>query len=236
MLGLQPFFCYYGGKWRAAPHYPKPKCDLIIEPFAGAAGYASRYYERDVLLVEADPKIAAMWKWLISSTFDEIMALPSNVKHIDNENIKDEAKTLIGFWLNKGAAQPCKQPSAWMRSGLRPNSYWGDTVKNKIANQVVKIKHWSCINESFEKITNHRATWFIDPPYVNAGKLYKYSSNKINYSFLSEWCKTRDGQVIVCENNGATWLPFKPFVNIKSTPGKRGKSVSREAIWENENL
>jgi len=33
---LKPFWQYYGGKWRAAPHYPKPRHDTIVEPFAGA--------------------------------------------------------------------------------------------------------------------------------------------------------------------------------------------------------
>jgi hypothetical protein len=37
---LKPFFNYYGGKWRVARRYAPPEHDLIIEPFAGAAGYA----------------------------------------------------------------------------------------------------------------------------------------------------------------------------------------------------
>jgi hypothetical protein len=32
---LRPFFSFYGGKWRIARHYPTPKYDIIIEPFAG---------------------------------------------------------------------------------------------------------------------------------------------------------------------------------------------------------
>jgi len=43
MSGLRPFWRYYGGKWRAAPSYPSPRCETIIEPFAGAAGYSLRY-------------------------------------------------------------------------------------------------------------------------------------------------------------------------------------------------
>ena len=35
-----PLFCYFGSKYRAAPHYPKPLYPHIIEPFAGAAGYS----------------------------------------------------------------------------------------------------------------------------------------------------------------------------------------------------
>jgi site-specific DNA-adenine methylase len=53
---LKPFFCYYGGKWRAAPHYPAPEHDRIIEPFAGAAGYSMRYPQKRVALYEKDPK------------------------------------------------------------------------------------------------------------------------------------------------------------------------------------
>jgi hypothetical protein len=36
-VSLRPFWRYYGGKWRAAPRYPRPTHDTIIEPFAGAA-------------------------------------------------------------------------------------------------------------------------------------------------------------------------------------------------------
>src|SRR5690348_5384455 len=60
-LKLMPFFSFYGGKWRAAPKYPAPLYDTIIEPFAGSAGYAVRHYEKRVLLCEKDPVIAALW-------------------------------------------------------------------------------------------------------------------------------------------------------------------------------
>ena len=52
MTSLRPFWAYYGGKWRAAPRYPRPMHDTIIEPFAGAAGYSLRYPDRNVVLVE----------------------------------------------------------------------------------------------------------------------------------------------------------------------------------------
>lgn len=34
MIGLRPFWSYYGGKWRIAERYPRPAFDRIIEPFA----------------------------------------------------------------------------------------------------------------------------------------------------------------------------------------------------------
>lgn len=39
----------------------------------------------------------------------------------------------------------------------------------------------------------------------------------------------RAGEVIVCENRGATWLPFSPVASIKSTRG-----FSDEVIWRKE--
>lgn len=32
MSDLKPFFYFYGGKWRAAPKYPRPEHDFIVEP------------------------------------------------------------------------------------------------------------------------------------------------------------------------------------------------------------
>ena len=50
---LRPFFGYYGGKWRdAVKHYPAPQFDIVMEPFAGSAGYALRYAERNVVLCD----------------------------------------------------------------------------------------------------------------------------------------------------------------------------------------
>ena len=71
-MNLRPFFCYYGGKWRAAPKYPAPEHDTIVEPFAGAAGYATRYPDRKVVLVERDPVIAGLWRYLTKVSPAEI--------------------------------------------------------------------------------------------------------------------------------------------------------------------
>jgi hypothetical protein len=52
------------------------------------------------------------------------------------------------------------------------------------------------------------------------------------HAALGDWCKTRPGQVIVCENDGATWLPFRHFRDIQSsTSAGHGKKISKEAIW-----
>ena len=233
MPQLMPYFTFYGGKFRAAPHYPRPKFDSIVEPFAGAAGYSLRYHTLDVTLVEVDPVIANLWRYIIRETAEGFRRLPALVDgSVDDLHVCQEARWLIGFWLNKGAASPCKTPSAWMRSGIRPNSYWGQAIIDRLVRQAGLVAHWKVIEGDYALAPNVRATHFVDPPYEGAGRLYRYSD--VDYARLGAWCRTRVGQTIVCENVGAAWLPFAPFREIKSTPGKRGKGRSAEAIWVSE--
>src|SRR5262245_39743395 len=61
---IRPFFGYYGGKWRdAVRNYPPPYHGTIVEPFAGSAGYALRYWDKKVVLYERDPVVAAVWRY-----------------------------------------------------------------------------------------------------------------------------------------------------------------------------
>lgn len=46
---------YYGAKTNLVGYYPKPKYDRIIEPFAGSARYALKYFDRDILLIDKYP-------------------------------------------------------------------------------------------------------------------------------------------------------------------------------------
>jgi hypothetical protein len=41
--------------------------------------------------------------------------------------------------------------------------------------------------------------------------------------------------VIVCENTGATWLPFEHLHDAKATRNG-GRGVSREAVWTGDDL
>lgn len=233
MSVLRPFFSFYGGKWRAAPYYPAPQHDRIIEPFAGSAGYALRYPDRKVTLVERDPDIAATWRYLLEVSSAEILALPDiqATQTVDDLPVCPEARILIGWWLNKGASGPGKSLSSWMRA--YPKQAWGQRVRERIAGQLEAIRHWTLIVGEYYFAPNLRATWFIDPPYHIAGKHYRFGSKKLDYAHLGEWCKQRQGQVIVCENVGATWLPFRPWRDIKASEAKHGGKVSHEAIWTN---
>ena len=234
MHQLRPFFGYYGGKWRdALKHYPEPKHATIVEPFAGSAGFSLRYFTRKVVLCEVDPVLAEVWRYLIRVKPREILSIPDLLpgESVDDLKIGQEAKWLVGFWLNRGAASPRKGPSKWMRDGIRPGSFWGDRVRHTIATQVNAIRHWQVHNSSYADCPAPRkATWFIDPPYEAAGRHYRFGPEQIDYASLGQWCRSRPGQVIVCENKGAAWLPFRDLADVKTT---RANRRSKEVFWLN---
>jgi site-specific DNA-adenine methylase len=229
---LRPFFGYYGGKWRDTPrNYPAPRFETIVEPFAGSAGYALRHHQKKVVLCERDPQIAAVWRYLLKATPDEIRAIPDLPRDgtVDDLSVAEEAKWLVGMWLNRAIARPRKSPSKWMRSNVRPGSFWGERVRNTIAQQLDAIRHWSLLEGDYSLCeVDGPATWFIDPPYQLAGKHYRFGSSEIDFRFLAQWCRSRDGQVIVCENEGADWLPFEALDVVKTA---RAGRRSREVVW-----
>lgn len=226
-MRIHPFFSYYGGKFKIAPKYPKPSGKKIIEPFAGAAGYSTRYHGRDILLNEINPIIYGIWDYLIHVKESEFLRLPIVQDIEEAGNICEEAKNLIGFWLNTASPSPRTKMSTWGKSKVCPGSHWGLEVRNRIAHQLKYIRHWKIRLGSYEDIPNEKATWFVDPPYQGEpGRLYTF--HKIDYASLAEWCKERKGSVIVCEDISADWLPFRPFLNTKNQKKVKSKT---EAIY-----
>jgi hypothetical protein len=63
---------------------------------------------------------------------------------------------------------------------------------------------------------------------------YLYPYNRLNYSELAAWCRSRPGQVIVCEEEGADWLPFRPLALNYRRHKRCGRNDIRyhEMIWE----
>ena len=234
MSRLRPFFGFYGGKWRDAPkHYDPPRHGTVVEPFAGSAGYSVRFAASNVVLGEIDEVIYGVWHYLIHASAKEIRAIPDLEpgQTVADLVISQEARWLVGFWLNRGTARPRTGPSAWMREAIRPGSFWGERVRETIASQLDQIRHWRIYNCSYEELGSHirgEATWFVDPPYQNQGKHYHHGADAIDFPLLSGWCRRLPGQVIVCENEGADWLPFRTLADVKTTRAG-GRSV--EVMW-----
>jgi site-specific DNA-adenine methylase len=230
---LRPFMSYYGGKFRIAKHYPKPVYKTIIEPFAGSAGYGVNYPNNQVILYEINPKIFGVWDYLIKVKEEEIRSLPVDITDLREMNLTQEQRWLIGMWVNTGTSSPNNMRSARSLELLKGGNCntWCQPLKAVIANQLKFIRHWKVYNKSYEECPNQKATWFIDPPYQGpAGRCYPF--HDIDYPELGEWCRARKGQVIVCEGEGANWLPFRKFMDARNTTNKRKKNkVSREVVW-----
>jgi hypothetical protein len=191
-----------------------------------------------VTLIENDHDIAELWRYLIRTSSSDIASLPTkDLKHgqdISRLPIDYGARVLIRCCQRVGQ-NDCWTVSKWnnTNSGL-----WGDRKRDVIASQVEHIRHWKVIEADVQKmqeelLTWPETTWFIDPPYIS---LPLYESHKIDFPRLGEWCQKLSGQVIVCEAQGADWLPFRPFRKMRT--GRAGQDCSSsdglEAIWTNE--
>ncbi len=215
---------YYGSKSKLIHLYPPPRFDKIIEPFAGSARYALKYFERDILLVDKYGVIIKIWKWLQKCSPADITGLPKLTKglKIDSLNISEDERLFLGMIAGISSISPRNTVSQFSaEQNGRKNQY------KRIADQLFKIRHWKIECKDYKDIENTEATWFIDPPYQIGG--HAYVENNIDFLGLSEWCKSRQGQAIVCENMQANWLPFLP---IKASIGSNG-TYQTEAIWTN---
>lgn len=233
---LRPFFSYYGGKWRAAIHYPRPQYSTIIEPFAGSAGYSLRYPDHDITLIEKSEVLYGIWSYLIHVTEAEILSLPDiphGMKINDIHGICQEARWLMGFCVNNATSSPMQSPSKWARETPNSVRWWSAARRKRIASQLYAIRHWRILHGSYEQIEiGSPVTWFIDPPYQIQGKYYPCCD--IDYNRLGQWCRTLPGQVIVCEGQDANWLPFEKFMNAKKATNRHHKNkTSPEMIWTN---
>lgn len=229
-------FPYYGSKHAFSHAYPEPHYNTIIEPFAGSAAYSHRWYDRNVILFDVSGEVRLMWEWLLSVSRREIMTLPVLRDRNDCASNHTTDPTIIRVYSHLVVRSPNRSKSG------KPTPFgWGDRDlisclirgqrREEYADALDKIRHWKFYQHGYTEIDgivgNVEATWFVDPPYNNtAGKIYKHNCTGIDFGHLGDWCHARRGQVIVCENLGATWMPFRRLREIEGT-AKR----STEAIY-----
>lgn len=212
---MNDMFSYYGSKSKIVQYYPQPTHDKIIEPFAGSARYSLRYFEKDILLVDKYKVIVDIWHYLQRASVKDILGLPNQPE----KSLSNVENYLIGYCISRGSASPKIKPQNY-------NSWNLD--KQKISSNLYKIKHWKIVHGSYEDLENENVTWFVDPPYQFGGHEYRCSNKQIDFPSLSNWCKSRLGQVIVCENSKATWMNFSPVIQMQGIQFK-----TTEAIWTN---
>jgi len=211
-------FYYYGRKKQIVRHYPAPRCQTILEPFAGAASYAlnADNWRRDVVLVERDHRVAAIWHWLIEeATPSSILALPdlhAGEKSSDFLQII-HAATKMAFKYKTIKATPVLERN------------W-EISRRVMAASVHKVKHWSLIEGDYTEAPDIEATWFVDPPYkAGPGQGYNHGSSELDYEALAKWALRRKGQLIFCEGEFGDYLPFHPLLQLAGIAGKRSREV-----------
>jgi len=220
---LMPYFKYFGSKFRTVPYYPKPRYQTIIEPFAGSASYSTLYWWYNIHLNDIDSNVTGLWNWLIGASINDILNIPLDMP--ESSKLSDHMNAyqveLCKRWQRVGN-NTLATVSSWNgRAGL-----WNSRVRDRIADQLINIRHWEVTNTTYLSLPNIEATHFVDPVYKG---FEKYDYNILNYKQLAEWCLSRRGQVIVCEQEGAGWLPFKYFRQIVSP---RHSKFSNEVVCE----
>jgi site-specific DNA-adenine methylase len=236
-MRLKPFFPYFGSKWKLAPKYPEPLHETIVEPFAGSACYSLFYPEKKIVLNDLNPFIVGIWRYLIDTPEDEILRLPllKSGQDLRELDIPQGAQWLIGIWIFSGIPHMryvTYKSQESINARAAKSMTWGDPVKRRIVEQQECIRHWKVSETDYRDLSQETVTWFVDPPYQVAGKGYKFQPD---FRSMGDWCRSLPGQVIVCEQEGADWMDFRPFREIQGGAGIYRKSVSKqEMIWTKE--
>jgi hypothetical protein len=182
--------------------------------------------KKQIILIDKYKVIVDLWKWLITAKESDILNLPQLKQgdNLKNFNLSNESRLLMGFWVGRGQSSPGYTATKWWNS-----EYW-NKIKIRTAENLQKIRHWKIFYNEYENIPNKEATWFIDPPYQFGGERYGESNRNLNFESLGKWCQSRLGQVIVCENTKADWLPFKSLIKLHGS-----KHNTIESIYYQEN-
>jgi len=211
-------FYYYGRKKQIARHYPAPSYDTIVEPFAGAAAYSlhAEHWKKEVILVERDTRVAAIWRWLIED------ATPSAVLALPDLKVGERSSEFLHI-VHAATKMAFKYKTIKVTAVLERN--W-EISKRVMAANVHKVKHWQLIEGDYTLAPSCEATWFIDPPYKSSPGLgYNHGSDALDYNALAIWARSRVGEVIHCEGEFGDYLPFEPFLSLPGVAGKRSKEL-----------
>jgi site-specific DNA-adenine methylase len=216
-------FSYYGSKRQLAGFYAEPRHDLIVEPFAGSAGYSlhGNRWRNDVLLLDRDARLVGVWEWLIGeATRAVILALPElRVGETSSEFLSIASVATRTVNSRSTAVVTPSMVVAWEES------------RSFLAADIEKIKHWRVRCGEYDDAPDIAATWFVDPPYEGrVGDGYVHGSPGLDYARLASWIRSRTGQTIACESGVAEYLPFEPLRAGTDNPDDE----HAEFIWSHD--
>lgn len=225
-------FRYPGGKTWLVPLFRRwmfslpaaPK--LLIEPFAGGGiiglTAAFEYLADEVLLVELDRQIAAVWKailggdaqWLAKrivafelspeSAKAELSKTPKSERELAFQTIVKN-RTAHGGILAEGAGVLKHGENG---KGIL-SRWYPQTLAKRITNIELVARRLRFVQrDAFEVIAEHRknrdAVFFIDPPYTAGGKRAGsrlYTHSKIDHEKLFTLCESLRGDFLMTYDN-----------------------------------
>lgn len=168
--GMRPFFSYYGAKWTGSKHYGPPRHELVIEPFAGSASYATRWDCPLVKLYDVSDDICDLWAWLIGCSVEDVLRIPDTFdSYAEVLALPRGPQLLARFWISKGRAEASGTLSPWYFQWRNSTDcrVWGPAVKRRIAEQKPLIDKWQIEKKPWWEVEVKPAHWHIDPPYNN---------------------------------------------------------------------
>ena len=198
------------------------------------AAYALHYSDHQVYLVERDDRVFAIWAFLLGQDADAyIREIPDRVKVGDrisamfpSDQYPEGFIEILRAECNHGT-----QGATGIHDQItKIGAHGWHRIKQRLHYWLPRIKHWKVIRGSYEAAPDVEATWFIDPPYNNPAGA-RYRCHDLDYQRLARWCRSRRGQTIVCENMGASWLPFQPLGRRRGIRSAYQVSNAVEAIW-----
>lgn len=241
-------FAYYGAKHGLSRKYQPPRYSTIIEPFAGAAGYSCRWATptQHVILNDYDPVVVGLWRRLSTMSPSDLLA----IEPVLGQRTTDLLVASCGgssswagvaglLMAGMGGGEQWKAVSKGGSRQITPRMVndW-PSVRRRIIATLPRLQSWEFTNGDYRDLPDIEATWFIDPPYqplgTMAGKGYVHGAAGIDYAELAEWCQSRKGQVIVCEQAPADWLPFRPLATQQHAGGKTRGAIRTEVVWTSD--
>lgn len=224
-------FYFYGGKRRLARFYPSPAHRVVVEPFAGSAAYSMRHLVPvggrravdHVILVEKDRRVYETWTRLLSMDVQDLLEYP----------IPEAGQRTDDFLLMTSACSNRIARTAEMTVTTRM-----PVVLRRMFRQIAEVLPHAkgrveIVHGDYRDAPDIEATWFIDPPYHVDGRAQSKgmgyaegcNSYALDYDALGAWCRERRGQKIVCEQDGAAWLPFEHLRFARNSIGNKAAEV-----------